>query len=62
MIQNARLFGIPVVVAVNRFKDDTPAEIELVRKIGDRGGRRGRRDGESLGARAAPARSNWAKP
>jgi len=32
MIQNARLFGIPVVVAVNRFQHDTPAEIDLVRK------------------------------
>ena len=31
-IQNARGFGIPVVVAVNSFKDDTPAEVELVRK------------------------------
>ena len=28
----ARRFGIPVVVAVNRFKDDTDAEIEMVRK------------------------------
>src|ERR1700677_5112448 len=33
MIQNARLFGIPVVVAVNRFKTDTAAEIDLVRKL-----------------------------
>lgn len=33
MLRNARLFGLPVVVAVNRFKDDTPAEIELVRRI-----------------------------
>jgi methylenetetrahydrofolate dehydrogenase (NADP+)/methenyltetrahydrofolate cyclohydrolase/formyltetrahydrofolate synthetase/formate--tetrahydrofolate ligase len=33
MIQNARLFGIPVVVAVNRFQTDTPAEIDLVRKL-----------------------------
>src|SRR5579871_3422807 len=32
MIQNARAFGIPVVVAVNRFSDDTAAEIELVRR------------------------------
>jgi methylenetetrahydrofolate dehydrogenase (NADP+)/methenyltetrahydrofolate cyclohydrolase/formyltetrahydrofolate synthetase len=31
-IENARRFGIPVVVAVNSFKDDTPAEVELVRK------------------------------
>jgi formyltetrahydrofolate synthetase len=32
MIQNARAFGIPVVVAVNRFSADTAAEIELVRR------------------------------
>ena len=31
-IQNALRFGIPVVVAVNSFKDDTLAEVELVRK------------------------------
>lgn len=31
-IQNARRFGIPVVVAVNRFKDDTVAEVDLVRR------------------------------
>jgi formyltetrahydrofolate synthetase len=33
MVQNARCFGVPVVVAVNRFKDDTPAEIDLVRRM-----------------------------
>jgi methylenetetrahydrofolate dehydrogenase (NADP+) / methenyltetrahydrofolate cyclohydrolase / formyltetrahydrofolate synthetase len=32
-IKNAVRFGIPVVVAINRFKDDTDAEIELLRKI-----------------------------
>ncbi len=31
-IENALSFGIPVVVAVNSFKDDTQAEVELVRK------------------------------
>jgi formyltetrahydrofolate synthetase len=31
-IENAKLFGVPVVVAVNRFKDDTPAELELIRR------------------------------
>ena len=31
-IKNALSFGIPVVVAVNSFKDDTPAEVELVRQ------------------------------
>jgi len=30
-IQNAKKFGIPVVVAVNRFTDDTDAEVEMVR-------------------------------
>ena len=28
----ARKFGIPVVVAINRFATDTPAELELIRK------------------------------
>ena len=32
-IQNARSFGIPVVVGVNRFKDDTDNELALVRKL-----------------------------
>lgn len=31
-IKNALRFGIPVVVAVNSFATDTPAEVELVRK------------------------------
>ncbi|MFL7867899.1 MAG: formate--tetrahydrofolate ligase [Anaerolineales bacterium] len=30
-IENAKKYGIPVVVAVNSFKDDTQAEVELVR-------------------------------
>ncbi len=33
-IENARRHGVPVVVAVNRFPDDTDAEVELVRKAG----------------------------
>jgi len=32
-IENAKLFGVPVVVAVNSFKYDTEAEIKLVQKI-----------------------------
>jgi len=32
-IENALKFGVPVVVAINRFKDDTPAEVDLVRRI-----------------------------
>jgi formyltetrahydrofolate synthetase len=31
-IRNAKRFGIPVVVAINKFTDDTDAEVELVRK------------------------------
>jgi formyltetrahydrofolate synthetase len=31
-IENARKFGVPVVVAINRFKDDTDAEIALIRQ------------------------------
>ena len=31
-IKNARRFGIPVVVAVNSFATDTPAEVELIRQ------------------------------
>ncbi|KAF0110248.1 MAG: methylenetetrahydrofolate dehydrogenase [Chloroflexi bacterium] len=31
-IKTARKFGVPVVVAVNRFLNDTPAELELIRK------------------------------
>jgi formyltetrahydrofolate synthetase len=33
LIGNARGFGIPVVVAINRFKDDTDKEIDLVRRL-----------------------------
>jgi formyltetrahydrofolate synthetase len=32
LIGNARSFGIPVVVAINRFKDDTDNEMALVRR------------------------------
>jgi methylenetetrahydrofolate dehydrogenase (NADP+)/methenyltetrahydrofolate cyclohydrolase/formyltetrahydrofolate synthetase len=31
-IQNALKYGVNVVVAVNSFKDDTPAEVEMIRK------------------------------
>ncbi|XP_074092256.1 C-1-tetrahydrofolate synthase, cytoplasmic isoform X1 [Macrotis lagotis] len=37
-IQNARLFGIPVVVAVNAFKTDTEAEVELVVRLAKEAG------------------------
>ncbi|MFO1051683.1 MAG: formate--tetrahydrofolate ligase [Planctomycetota bacterium] len=32
-IENVRLHGVPVVVAINRFPADTSAELELVRKL-----------------------------
>lgn len=31
-IENVRLFGLPCIVAINRFKDDSDREIALVRK------------------------------
>jgi formyltetrahydrofolate synthetase len=33
LIGTARAFGLPVVVAVNKFQDDTDAEVELVRRV-----------------------------
>ena len=49
-INIARQFGIPVVVAVNRFTDDTDREIELVRKIA-----------VDAGAEDAVPSEHWAK-
>ena len=37
-IANARLFGVPVVVALNAFPDDKPSEIEAVRRIAQEAG------------------------
>jgi methylenetetrahydrofolate dehydrogenase (NADP+)/methenyltetrahydrofolate cyclohydrolase/formyltetrahydrofolate synthetase/formate--tetrahydrofolate ligase len=48
-IEIARLFGIPVVVAINQFKYDTPAEIALVKRIA-----------EEAGAYAAVPSDHWA--
>ena len=50
MIHSARLFGLPVVVAVNRFAYDTAAEIELVRRIA-----------VQAGAHDAVASNHWAE-
>lgn len=47
-IRNARLFGMPVVVAINAFSDDTDAEIELVKKRA-----------LEAGALAAEATTHW---
>ena len=49
-IEIARKFGVPVVVAINRFPDDTDAEVELVRKAA-----------EKTGAEAAVMTDHWAK-
>uniref|UniRef100_A0A8D2CK53 C-1-tetrahydrofolate synthase, cytoplasmic n=1 Tax=Sciurus vulgaris TaxID=55149 RepID=A0A8D2CK53_SCIVU len=32
-IENARMFGVPVVVAVNAFKTDTEAELDLISRL-----------------------------
>jgi len=37
-IENIKKFGVPVVVAINRFVHDTDAEIELVRKLAAQAG------------------------
>ncbi|XP_077122123.1 C-1-tetrahydrofolate synthase, cytoplasmic [Ranitomeya variabilis] len=37
-IQNATMFGVPVVVAVNGFKMDTPAELKLVCRLAKEAG------------------------
>ncbi len=40
-IENARLYGVPVVVAVNKFTSDTPGEIEMVKKAAVKAGAEG---------------------
>jgi methylenetetrahydrofolate dehydrogenase (NADP+)/methenyltetrahydrofolate cyclohydrolase/formyltetrahydrofolate synthetase/formate--tetrahydrofolate ligase len=49
-IEIARGFGVPVVVAINRFKYDTPGEVELLQKLS-----------EQTGAYAAVPSNHWAK-
>jgi len=49
-ISIARMFGIPVVVAINRFTYDTPAEVALVKRIA-----------EEAGAYAAVPSNHWAE-
>ncbi|MBN1203044.1 MAG: formate--tetrahydrofolate ligase [Anaerolineae bacterium] len=49
-IQIARKFGVPVIVAVNRFATDTGAEIALVRRIA-----------AQAGAEAAVMADHWAR-
>ena len=48
-IENIKRYGVPVVVAVNQFKDDTPAEIELIRQ-----------QAVAAGAEDAVLSSHWA--
>lgn len=31
-VANSRLYGVPIVVALNAFASDTPAELEIVRQ------------------------------
>jgi methylenetetrahydrofolate dehydrogenase (NADP+)/methenyltetrahydrofolate cyclohydrolase/formyltetrahydrofolate synthetase len=47
-IRNAKRFGVPVVVAVNRFTPDTDAEIELIRRAA-----------LAVGAEDAVASTHW---
>ncbi len=47
-IEIAKMFGIPVVVAINRFPTDTDAEVELARKAA-----------EDAGAEAAVMSDHW---
>jgi formate--tetrahydrofolate ligase len=49
-IENVRLYNVPVVVAINSFPTDTPAEYEAVRKVA-----------LAAGARDAVVANNWAK-
>jgi len=49
-IEIARKFGVPVVVAINQFPDDTPAELTVARKAA-----------AGAGAFAAVVTNNWAE-
>jgi len=49
-IRIARKFGVPVVVAINRFSADTEAEVQLVKRIAD-----------EAGAEAAVMTDHWAR-
>ena len=49
-IEIAKMFGVPVVVAINRFPDDTDAEVELARKAA-----------EDAGAEGAVMANHWAE-
>lgn len=48
-ISNAKRYGVPVVVAINKFETDTDAEVEVIRK-----------EALAAGAEAAIPASHWA--
>jgi formate--tetrahydrofolate ligase len=48
-VENVRMFGVPVVVAINAFPSDTPAEVEAVREVAI-----------AAGARDAVVANHWA--
>ena len=49
-IENVRLYNVPVVVAINSFPTDTPAEVEAIKKVS-----------LAAGARDAVVADHWAK-
>jgi len=49
-IENVRIFNVPVVVAINAFPTDTPAEVEAIRQVS-----------LAAGARYAVVANNWAE-
>jgi formate--tetrahydrofolate ligase len=49
-VENVRLFNVPVVVAINAFPTDTPAEMEAVRQVS-----------LAAGAHAAVVANHWAE-
>jgi formate--tetrahydrofolate ligase len=49
-IENVRLFNVPVVVAINSFPTDTPAEVEAIKQVA-----------LAAGAREAVVANHWAK-
>jgi len=49
-VEIARMFGVPVVVAINQFATDTAAEVEVARKAA-----------EAAGAEAAVMANHWAE-
>ncbi|KAF9246519.1 formate--tetrahydrofolate ligase-domain-containing protein [Melanogaster broomeanus] len=49
-IENSRKFGVKVIIAINRFASDTPAELELIRQ-----------EALAAGADAAVVSNHWAE-